>query len=134
MDYFRNVRLLVFFFFVVVYDSHNILKIIAPKYPAANARKIKQAVLNLSDSKKSIILSVINFRAFVWQGQPLAPAYWVIPKLILLSKICSALLILVLVDVAGFLPDFAMRDSRYTTTSIFKELNSSCLPSALQYL
>jgi hypothetical protein len=32
---------------------------------------------------------------------------------------------LVLVDVAGFLPDFAMRDSRYTTTSIFKELNKS---------
>jgi hypothetical protein len=70
---------------------------------AANARKIKQAVLNLSDSKKSIILSVINFRAFVWQGQPLTPAYWVIPKLILLSKICSALLILVLVAVAGWI-------------------------------
>ena len=74
------------------------------------------AAINANDLFVFIII-----RAFVWQGQPLTPAYWVIPKLDLLSKICSALLILVLVAAAGFLPDFAMRDSRYTTTAIFKE-------------
>jgi len=74
--------------------------ITAAKYPAAKARNSKQAVLNLSDSKKSIILSVINFRAFVRQGNPAPlPKFGYVFSSTSFQKICSALLIAALPQV-----------------------------------